>query len=267
MKRFLSLLLAMMILFALPGCGGNKGSAEDAGMNWQEQYDLGIRYLSEGNYEEAIIAFTAAIQIDPKAKDAYLGMAEAYVSMDDIDQAIETLFRALDEIGEDPELIALLEEMGVVFGDAPQGPGTFRVELGDGYYAMITEDEMGRQTRQEIYAPTDELERYWIYEYNEQGNESRSTEYAPDGAVTLVAENRTDGTMERVTEYDPDGSYVVSLFNEQEARERFEYYAPDGSLGYYIVTEYDASGNPISNISYYGDGSVMSEEGIVSFLG
>ena len=50
-------------------------SAEAA---WQEQYDLGVRYLSEGNYEEAIIAFTAAIDIDPKQPDAYLGLADVY---------------------------------------------------------------------------------------------------------------------------------------------------------------------------------------------
>lgn len=38
---------------------------------WQEQYDLGVRYLNDGNYEEAIIAFTAAIEIDPKKPQAY----------------------------------------------------------------------------------------------------------------------------------------------------------------------------------------------------
>ena len=37
---------------------------------WQEQYDRGVRYLEDGNYEEAIIAFTAAIEIDPKRAEA-----------------------------------------------------------------------------------------------------------------------------------------------------------------------------------------------------
>lgn len=46
---------------------------------WQEQYDLGIRYLSEGNYEEAIIAFTAAIEIDPKQALVYVGRGDAYI--------------------------------------------------------------------------------------------------------------------------------------------------------------------------------------------
>ena len=44
---------------------------------------MGIRYLNEGNYEEAIIAFTAAIEIDQKNVDAYLGRAEAYMNSND----------------------------------------------------------------------------------------------------------------------------------------------------------------------------------------
>ena len=38
-----------------------------------------MKYLSEGSYEEAIIAFTAAIEIDPKRPEAYVGRGDAYV--------------------------------------------------------------------------------------------------------------------------------------------------------------------------------------------
>lgn len=48
---------------------------------WQEQYGLGIRYLSECNYEEAIIAFTAAIEIDPNQAVAYVGRGDTYVAL------------------------------------------------------------------------------------------------------------------------------------------------------------------------------------------
>ena len=75
MKRILSLILSLCLILGLCACGGSKTG--NAG-SWQEQYDLGIRYLSEGNYEEAIIAFTAAIKIDPKQPDAYVKAAEAY---------------------------------------------------------------------------------------------------------------------------------------------------------------------------------------------
>ena len=45
---------------------------------WQEQYDLGMRFLAEGQYSEAILAFSAAIDIDPKQAAAYIGRADAY---------------------------------------------------------------------------------------------------------------------------------------------------------------------------------------------
>ena len=56
MKRIITLLLTVLLLPSLVACGAKNA--------WQEQYDLGMRYLNDGNYEEAIIAFTAAIEID-----------------------------------------------------------------------------------------------------------------------------------------------------------------------------------------------------------
>lgn len=75
MKRIF--LIAFACILVLVGCASNT-------LTWQEQYDLGIRYLNEGNYEEAIIAFTAAIEIDQKNVDAYLGRAEAYMNSNDV---------------------------------------------------------------------------------------------------------------------------------------------------------------------------------------
>ena len=101
-KRITALLLAAILLLSLAACG-----AKDP---WQEKYDLGMRYLNEGNYQEAVIAFEAAIEIDPKRPEAYLGAAEAYIAADDIDAAIailekgyaatndDTLKKRLDEI-------------------------------------------------------------------------------------------------------------------------------------------------------------------------
>lgn len=40
-----------------------------------------IRFLSEGNYEEAIIAFTAAIEIDPSQERLYIGRGDSYGQM------------------------------------------------------------------------------------------------------------------------------------------------------------------------------------------
>ena len=77
MKRICSWLLTIVLVLGLCACGQQGGGA--GGDDWQSQYDLGVRYLSEGNYEEAIIAFTAAIEIDPKRPEAYVGRGGAYI--------------------------------------------------------------------------------------------------------------------------------------------------------------------------------------------
>lgn len=71
-RRWMISILGILFAVILCACGQKTPT-------WQEQYDLGIRYLSEGNYEEAIIAFTAAIEIDPKQVPAYVGRGDAYV--------------------------------------------------------------------------------------------------------------------------------------------------------------------------------------------
>ena len=72
MRKIAGVLCALSVVLLMTACG------QDAEAQWQEQYDLGVRYLSEGNYEEAIIAFTAAIEIDPKRPEGYTGRGDAY---------------------------------------------------------------------------------------------------------------------------------------------------------------------------------------------
>lgn len=99
MKRLLSFLLLSCLL--LTACG-QKADAS----TWQEQYDLGVRYLSEGNYEEAIIAFTAAIEIDPKRPESYLALANTYEAMGDMEGAARVIKDAIAQLGELEELLA-----------------------------------------------------------------------------------------------------------------------------------------------------------------
>ncbi len=153
MKRIVSVFLALTLALTLCACGkrGTQSGARPtpSAPTWQEQYDLGVRYLSEGDYEQAIIAFTAAIEIDPKRAEAYLGRADAYIGsgeteenlaaaradyetvltldescteawlgiadvyirQGDYDGAMETLREALEKVGEDPDIENKLAEL------------------------------------------------------------------------------------------------------------------------------------------------------------
>ena len=103
-KRVFSLVLVLALALGLCACGSKAPT-------WQEQYDLGVRYLSDGNYEEAILAFTAAIDIDPKRPEAYIGLADSYEQSGRPEQAIDILRSAIDLLGELPELLERLEAL------------------------------------------------------------------------------------------------------------------------------------------------------------
>ncbi|MCD8196581.1 MAG: tetratricopeptide repeat protein [Lachnospiraceae bacterium] len=72
-KKIFGVFLFAILLLALTACGKN------AANQWQEQYDLGQKYLLEEDYEAAIVAFTAAIEIDPNEPAAYVGRGDAYM--------------------------------------------------------------------------------------------------------------------------------------------------------------------------------------------
>lgn len=76
-KRLISVLCVVLLLFV--GCSNSKKQ--------MEQYDLGIRFLTDANYEEAILAFKNAIEIDPYAVNSYAALASTYLLAGEYDTA------------------------------------------------------------------------------------------------------------------------------------------------------------------------------------
>ena len=98
MKKLFCTLLAALLLLTLAACQkAPAAESADEAPGWQTKYDLGVRYLSEGNYEEAILAFEAAIEIDPKQEAVYLKYAEVYVEQGDYASALQVLERGFRE--------------------------------------------------------------------------------------------------------------------------------------------------------------------------
>ena len=110
MKRIDLQCLLLALLCLLCACSAQpKMELEDAVPSWRTQYDLGVRYLSEGNYEEAILAFEAAIEIDPKQPKIYDRLATAYELAGDDEAALRTLLDGAAATG-DRALAARAEE-------------------------------------------------------------------------------------------------------------------------------------------------------------
>ena len=121
MKRLGLIIVAVLALFC--ACAQQNTSIEgekDASFSWQEQYDLGIHFLAEGNYEQAIIAFKAAIEIEPKREEAYLGLADAYIGNGELEGARAIIEQGLAVVGESEELTKKLESIVAENGESSE---------------------------------------------------------------------------------------------------------------------------------------------------
>lgn len=74
-RKIKVIVIGMMVLLGIAACG--KSIEEQI----QEQLELGQRYLSEANYEEAIVAFQQVLELEPKNEEAYHGLASAYTEL------------------------------------------------------------------------------------------------------------------------------------------------------------------------------------------
>ncbi|MBQ9991582.1 MAG: tetratricopeptide repeat protein [Lachnospiraceae bacterium] len=110
-KRPLMILMAVILVGILGVLLSHNSKAEEA-RRLQEQLDLGNKYLAEMNYEEAVVAFHTAIEIEPMSAEAYLGLADAYVGMGDPESALATLEKGY-ELTKDQRLSAKINELTV----------------------------------------------------------------------------------------------------------------------------------------------------------
>ena len=108
------------LAFMMISCGEDNRPAAAAEQTEQQvlamdPYDLGIRYLLEGNYEEAIIAFTAAIEIEPYNADLYIERAKAYLQLEATEEnllaAEQDYLKAIELAPEDIDAYLALIDM------------------------------------------------------------------------------------------------------------------------------------------------------------
>ena len=130
------------------------GRANESKLRVNDQLTLGNRYLSQLDYEKAIAAYKAVIEIDPKNVDAYIGLADAYIGLEDEEQAAQILEVALSETGDDriQEYLQRLKDENVLLGlvedDGGDGKSiivgeeTSVEETSNGYKGKNTFDEL-----------------------------------------------------------------------------------------------------------------------------
>ena len=278
MKRITALFLTAVLLLSLAACG-----AKDA---WQEQYDLGMRYLNDGNYEEAVIAFTAAIEIDPKRSEAYLGAAEAYIAADDIDAAIAILEKGYAATNNDTLKKRLDEIKSGTFSD--YWGRTRRESHYDGNgvltcwydYEYNDPENNRRLTGITSYGPNGEeiqhLEQrvneqgkcvYGLFSYNDHGemtgatythdDEGRCVKFVTDSNYTTTFSYDADGRQIRTDHYDPNGASTgYTTFEYGEGYKRDNEYNAEGMLTSYEIHYYNQQNQRVRYEHYDADGTL-----------
>lgn len=266
MRKVVGFLLVISLFLTAVGCGKTP--------TWEEQYDLGVRYLSENNYEEAIIAFTAAIEINPKQAPAYVGRGDAYVRSAEADDTLR-----LAQI--DYEQAIELDEMII---DAYLGLANVHITLeeyeeaeevlnrglevtGDENLAELLEEVMVA----ELSGSMSEAQKVLlaVNEYDESGALSSRTdyEYSEKGLLVRSIDTYISGTFTTDYEYDEENRLIRVMLNEP-IDEMYEYvYNEQGKLvswsGAWDIGEYeciyDAEGRLIQEVSPYGPDAYNAE--------
>ena len=277
MKRVVRLLLSLILVLSLTACG-------QSAPTWQEQYDLGVRYLSEGNYEEAIIAFTAAIEIDPNRAEAYVGRGDAYIGSGETEENLTTALAnyeaavALDETNAAASLG--LADVYVrrgdynraleVLRDALEKTGTDQsiadklAEMESGTFT----DSMARVRRSNSYDLDGTLISYTEYAYNEAGKKCGWKNYVSEGTgeiFTLTSSCEvtfgSNGLPEKNQFFEADGtpSYYDTFVYDEAGRKKEQYrYEADGDLFIYFNFYYNTNGRESKYEEYWPDGSMIS---------
>ena len=259
MRKYLAIILSLMLL--LTACGKNQ-----TGPTWQEQYDLGVRYLSDGNYEEAIIAFTAAIEINPKRAEAYISAADAYLNIGDFDQAEKILQEGYDATG-DETIADILEKYRSGNYRASDG----REFLRSGYdaagnlswYHTLEYNADRSISRINHFDALGACSYSVEYTYDEQGNVLRGTNgFWGDGRLRPTEYVRdSQGELMSASTYNYDGDleeHVLYEWNAVRDVRVTKHYNSEGVLQESSSTTYDQSKNPILIIWFDAQGKERS---------
>lgn len=270
MKRILCLFIIFIFLTA---CGGTG--------RWKEQYDLGIRYLSEQNYEEAILAFTEAINIDPNRAELYIGRAGAFVFSGETAENLMAALadyetaRELDSV--DPDLWLGLADVYIRQGDLLKALETLEEGLeatggNEDVQAKIDEiksgsvtDSQGRLRGRAGFDETGAVEWFHAVRYDEENRESLVTHYDASGQELGQVELRYDDQGREMQGYSYTGTTgdlirVEYTYNQDGNWDRVSSSPLNGSLATVEEYSYDEAGQVVRTDQYTQDGQRMGSQ-------
>ena len=186
-----------------------------------EQLDLGQKYLEEQDYEQAIVAFNKAIEIDDKCVEAYIGLADAYVGIGDTESAMRVLENGIELTG-DASLKEVLE-------------------------ILKNEKSIVNQNVNEVVHENEDLDNVYLYETLDDMAIDIISQLGTVGEFDIVGASYDEFTRYFIDNYDveedKDGTHVQGWINDKH----------DGFISAAINTDSD-SFSTVEKSLYIQDG-------------
>lgn len=254
--------------------------------------DLGNKYLEAYDYEQAVIQFKKAIEINPMSVEAYLGMVEVYIRTGDFDMALEYAKKGYELTGDERlrEKAEMIESGNVMASNG----NLMRVSYYDGDdnligYEIFTYNLLGQKETTSVYDENGMEVDVGLFQYDQNNNrtigyyyfpsiqrlERLECEYDQEGNVVKEEkfENKSGKFVECIEyEYDSEGrkirqnyydehnklKYYDEMENNSEGKcTKLSRFDEMGNLTGYEEYEYDLSGYPIKEKSYDNSGDLQ----------
>jgi tetratricopeptide (TPR) repeat protein len=249
------IIAALIISFAVAGGNDEK---------LQKQLDLGNKYLEEMDYEQALVAFEAALDIDPMNADAYLGIVEVYIRTNEFEKALEIAKEGYEATGDErlKEKIDMIES-----GDVFASNGWVMRQScydADGkllFYYQFTYNLKGQKASVTRCDANGVETQHLELTYDEEGRELVScTGYADDGELIKYVYEYDGNDISRLTQYVGISDEVEQYYKYEKGENgkvsRSVCYSADDVMRYSINFEYDENGNCIKHIQYDENGNM-----------
>ena len=209
-------------------------------LSYKNKVTLGEKYLSNSDYDNAVLSYEAAIRINSKKEDAYLGLSRVYesqgdslVSAGDIDGAVRCYKKARNIIMdckgyESSEILSSqLERISESIKDASNSEKT--VAQSENESPEIREPETSEIVQEEVIIPSKDIYKEFFYSQFSDADMVCLADITHDGDDDMIVVHRDDangygqyagyvftiqdGNVKKIYERFGDESHAGGFFN------------------------------------------------------
>ena len=247
-RMLLAVMVAVLVLAAVIGAAVFFGGRY---VRVQQELDLGRKYLDELDYEQAVIHFTSAIDIDDRNVPAYLGRGEANLGLEEYEQAEADYTMVIET------LQAESVEAYVGRAQAYSGQGKTEEAEEDLQHAQdlgLTEEEA--ETIREEVLPTGPLTADQVTWVVEPTYDYQQVVPLRGRSFSDVEGPYSDGTVPVAGSF-----YEMSFPGYSNLPQYYNVQLMDGSWRLYYMPDHADSGN----IPWSGESEIFDADGILNF--